>query len=451
MRNILEKVRQISTKAKIEITSLFLYFILQFPGRIGADANTAMGLMREGKSTSYWTELYFWFLKILTFDGTHISLVSFVGLACFIFALSFLTNQLWSISKVKSPIVYYILILSPIVGVYAMTVDHNLQATTGNLLAVGLLVKLVNEKSYSRADYVIFAIAVFLSAMSFIGLVGLAGFLVSLLLLKFPIKKLVVLGLAVIFFVSSSTFLPATPRSVGFKYTPFLMDIRCLVPNKNVEISMNDLEFLSTLGPLEIWKEPVSCIVADSTEFARPSVTPQNELELMKVWFRLARDNPRYILLAHVQRASVALPPGITASQPNAYETNLLLPFGTDTPRELRTWNGVVDDNRYQTEEIQKQPVILSYLHYAIILPTILLNNYSWFWGWGGLWLLVGTIVSLRRWGISGITFLLPIYSCHLLLFAMSPTPNPRYTFLATITGLTLLSVTKIRIGDQLK
>jgi hypothetical protein len=64
------------------------------------------------------------------------------------------------------------------------------------------------------------------------------------------------------------------------------MDIRCLVPNPNVEISAQDLEFLATLGPLETWKDPVSCIVAESSEFVRASVTQDNQAEIIRIWLR---------------------------------------------------------------------------------------------------------------------------------------------------------------------
>lgn len=451
MLSMVNKVKNLSTKNKIELLSLTLYFLLQFPGRIGADANTAMALMRNGSSTSNWTEIYFWFLKVLTFNGHYIALVSFFGLAVFIFSLHYLSNQLWKISTVKSPVIYYILMLSPLVGVYGMTVDHNLQATTGNIFLIGLIIKFYDKKMFNNKDYLIAIFAIFLSAMSFIGVAGLLGFFVSLLLVRFPLRKFLSLVLISVFFVLGTTLLPAEPRSLGFKYTPMLMDIRCLVPNPNVEISSSDLDFLATLGPIETWKDPVSCIVAESSEFVRASVTPENQSEIIGVWLRLVRDNPRYVLLAHVQRASVALPPGISVPQPNGYETNLVLPFGSNTPRWLHTFDGVLDDSRYQTEKIQKQPTILAYLQYVVIFPTILLNNFSWFWGWGGLWLLVGSVVVIRRWGLMGLRFLLPVFMTHAFFFVMSPTPNPRYTYLAITTGLLMLSVTKIKIGDQLK
>ena len=448
---VYQSVKKLSTKSKIEILSLVLYFVLQFPGRIGADANTAMALMRGGSSTSNWTELYFWFLKILTFNGHYIALVSFIGFAFFVFSLHFLTDQLWNICSRRSPILYYIFMLSPIAGVYGMTVDHNLQATTGNIFLIGLLVKHYDQKRFTVGDYKLIVFAVLLSAMSFIGVAGLLGFFIGLLIARFPIRNLLGLFLVSVFVILGSTWLPAAPRSLGFKFTPFLMDIRCLVPNPNVEISAQDLEFLATLGPLETWKDPVSCIVAESSEFVRASVTQDNQVDIIKIWLRLVRDNPRYILLAHVQRASVALPPGLSVPQPNGYETNLVLPLGSNTPRWLHTWDGVVDDSRYQTEDIQKQPAILSYLQYIVIFPSIVLNNFSWFWGWGGLWLLVASIVVMRRWGLRGMPFLMPIYVSHAFFFIMSPTPNPRYTYLAIVTGLVMLSVTKVKIGDQLE
>jgi len=161
------------------------------------------------------------------------------------------------------------------------------------------------------------------------------------------------------------------------------------------------------------------------------------------VWLRLFRDNPRYILLAHLQRSSVALPPGLSGPQPNAYETDLLLPLGTNTPRWLHVWDGVVDDSRYQTEEIQPQPAVLKYAQYLIIFPSIILNYNSHIWGWGGLWLLISSIILFRNWGRKGILLLVPVMVSHAFLFLMIPTPNSRYTYLSITLGLLLLSVRK--------
>ena len=185
----------------------------------------------------------------------------------------------------------------------------------------------------------------------------------------------------------------------------------------------------------------MSCVIPDSGEFARLTITQENEKLIREVWLRLFRDNPRFILLAHLQRSSVALPPGISGPQPNAYETDLLLPLGTNTPRWLHVWDGVVDDSRYQTGKIQPQPDFLKYAQYLIIFPSIVLNYNSYIWGWGGLWLLISSIILFRNWGRKGILLLVPVMVSHAFLFLMIPTPNPRYTYLSITLGLLLLSV----------
>lgn len=435
--------KSLSRITKFELLIFCFYFIVQFPGRVGADANTAMNLMRNDSSTANWTQIYFWFLKILTFNGTYIALASGLGYALFMFAVHFTVRSIWSSANYFSETTYLILLAIPIFGVYGMTLDHNLQANTGNLILLGILMKLLRRELLTKRLYILSFVAILLSTMSFIGTATAVGFVVVLVLTRQSLRLASFFAGLTVLIILFGNALPVEPRALGFKYTTVLQDIRCLVPNENVKISKEDLDFLATLGPLSIWKEPISCVTAESAEFVRLNVNESNEKSVQRVWLNLFRDNPRYILLAHLQRASVALPPGISLPQPNGYETDLLVPLGQNTPRWLHLWNGVVDDSRYQTEKIQSQPAILKYLQYGVIFPTIIMNNASYIWGWGGLWLLISAFIAIRHWGRKGLLPLLPIAIAHAFLFIMIPTPDPRYTLLATTMGFLMLTIRK--------
>ena len=59
--------------------ALFWYISL-FPGRIGSDPVQAINLMEKNQSTDWWSALYFWFLRVTTFNGQSIWLASLLSL-----------------------------------------------------------------------------------------------------------------------------------------------------------------------------------------------------------------------------------------------------------------------------------------------------------------------------------------------------------------------------------
>jgi hypothetical protein len=439
----------LSKIAKLEILSFLIYFLGLFPGKVGSDADKAMELMRNGESTANWTEVYFWFLKLLTFNGSYLALASGFGYACFLFSVHYLVRSIWKSANSFSAVTYSVVIFSPLIGVYGMTLDHNLQSTTGCLILTALVLQLLRKEELTSKTKILFFFALLLTSMSIIGIVTLAGFVLVLLITRQPLKLIASTGILATAIVLVGSSLPVTPRAVGFKYITALEDIRCLVSNENVKISESDLKILERFGPLSIWRDPVSCVIPDTGEFVRLKITPENENLIRGVWLRLFRDNPRYILVAHLQRSSVALPPGISGPQPNGYETDILLPLGANTPRWLHLWPGVIDDARFNAGDIQSQPQILKYLQYLIIFPSIVLNYNSHIWGWGGLWLLISGVILVRNWGRKGLIILVPVVTAHLFLFLMIPTPDPRYTYFSITLGLLLSGVRRKKLEHR--
>ena len=45
-----------------------LWYLAFFPGRLGADGSGAIRMLQQGISTKWWTAIYFWFLRITSFD-----------------------------------------------------------------------------------------------------------------------------------------------------------------------------------------------------------------------------------------------------------------------------------------------------------------------------------------------------------------------------------------------
>jgi len=433
------EIISIFEKIKIEIFAALFYFFVQYPGRVGADAQTAIGLIKDGKSTGNWTAQYFWTLKILTLGGKVVFLFGLIGLLTLLCSLRFLWNSLQESKISVSQKWYRVVICSPLVGVYGLTLDHNLQATTGNIFLLGILFKIRNSNVADKKIWLKILGAIFLSSFSFIGMAGTAGFLASTLFIK-ATKKIAAFGaLSFCVVVLINLIIPVTPQSPGFKYSPILEDIKCAMQNSNFSLSSTDQKFLFQLGSKEQWESKIGCSIPDNANFALVNVRSQDLSRLRHVWLDLLKADPKFVFMTHLQRASVALPPLISWPQPNAYELDLLKPLGEGSPRSLHKWDGVIEDSRYQGNVIQGQPKLIGYLQYLVIVPSIFINLFSVFWGWGGLWLLVIIIVFVRKFGRSALIFLSPFFFVHAFLFLMIPTPSPRYTYFSILAGILLL------------
>jgi hypothetical protein len=77
------------------------------------------------------------------------------------------------------------------------------------------------------------------------------------------------------------------------------------------------------------------------------------------------------------------------------------------------------------------------------LLGTFIVNQASWFWGWGGLWLWPIFIYLLfrlkERNALSLISLTYPILITHAVLIAVGPIPAPRYVMSTILVGNIIL------------
>ena len=115
--------------------ALFWYISL-FPGRIGSDPVQAINLMKNGESTDWWTALYFWFLRITTFNGQSIWLASLLSIIPLYFSLIYFLYS-FPEKKVRINRVAFFICLSPLFGNFAVNINHDVFFTSGIFLVLG--------------------------------------------------------------------------------------------------------------------------------------------------------------------------------------------------------------------------------------------------------------------------------------------------------------------------
>jgi len=425
--------------------SLFWYVSL-FPGRIGSDPVQSVILMRKGESTDWWTSVYFWFLKLSTFNGQSIWLASLLSLLAIYFSMIYLLYSFPENNK-KIEKIAFIICLSPLFGNFAVNINHDVFLSSGIFLLIGYSFRLY-FKSHRKIDKYVPFFAVFLLMNARTGYFIVLAFLIfQLLIIRTYIKIIGYLVTAMAVFVISSFGITKTP--VPMHFLPVLADLKCVAQHPEARISNDEWDYLETLAPKEKWLEPKTCSSMDIaiSEVRSKKLEYLNNVDFIKNYLSIASNNPAIVIEAHFQRGSIALPPPFFQGPENQVDRNINNPVGLNTNTALQL-GPVVLHPSIDDETLKIHNPILRTLESLALLPSFIINQASWFWGWGGLWLWPIYIYLIIKLGersvkrIFGVTY--PIIVTHFLLVAVGPIPTPRYVMatilLGNVTALFLIS-----------
>jgi hypothetical protein len=144
--NLLNKITLNNRFKVMELVIFAYWYISLFPGRLGFDGSEAIRIIQRGESTDWWTASFFWFLRILSFDGQSIFLASFATYAFLVFSLKYFVFSLPARLSILRR-TYLIMLATPIVSVFGLTVSHDAFQVAGTLILVGTLFRNAGEKS----------------------------------------------------------------------------------------------------------------------------------------------------------------------------------------------------------------------------------------------------------------------------------------------------------------
>jgi hypothetical protein len=166
-------------------------------------------------------------------------------------------------------------------------------------------------------------------------------------------------------------------------------------------------------------------------------------IEFSRNYFSIFLKNPAIVIQAHLQRSSMALPPPFFQGPQNQVDRNIDNPIGLNTNIALQLGPEVLHPSiDYSAFKINNS--FLKTMESIALFPTFIVNQASWFWGWGGFWLwpiFIYLIFIVKERNILKIVVLIyPILVTHLILIAIGPIPAPRYVFPTILVGnITLL------------
>jgi hypothetical protein len=151
--------------------------------------------------------------------------------------------------------------------------------------------------------------------------------------------------------------------------------------------------------------------------------------------------NPLIVIQAHIQKSLGALPPPFFPGPQNQVDQNIDNPVGYGVNTALQKGPELLHPSIDEPSVAIKVKFLLPLQAIAQAL-TFLVNQASWFWAWGGLWLwpiLFFYVSSLRLTRVSHLfVSLLPIFLLHAGNVVLGPGPLGRYYMSTILVGVSL-------------
>jgi hypothetical protein len=224
----------------------------------------------------------------------------------------------------------------------------------------------------------------------------------------------------------------------------FLADLKCVTQHPEAEITEFAWVQFEKIAPKEKWLMPLTCSSTDAQIYTLGVEDKELSFskDFLKAYLSTVSKNPAIVMQAHLQRSLGALPPPFFQGPENQVDRNIQNPVGLGTNTALQLGPELLHPSIDEPSVAHKIP-ILKPLEVIAQAPTFLINQASWFWGWGGLWLYPILIYYLYFLKIRRIRVLLltlfPTILLHGSYVVVGPGPLGRYYLSTIIAGLGLL------------
>lgn len=425
----------------LELFSIFFWYLAMFPGRVGFDTALVFRMMAEGRNTDWWTGTYFRILQVLTFNGTSVYLFSAVSILLLFASIKYICNVLIPNPKIRKR-VSALIFVTPFFGVFGMTVAHDVLQVSGILLIIGASLEIRNSHyKFSNRNFYILMLGMILNLCVKSGIIYSLSLVLILLFKKVYRHGFYLLCVTVLLSAISLIGIDTSWTNQG-KYVPLLADIKCVLQHPEARVDAEDWKYFASISTINAWKEPLTCSDISAIDKFLKTVSYSSidsDSSLTKHYLRIVQNNPAIVLMAHIQRSSNALPPPFFRWPENQVDLNYSNPIGKDTNIALQKGPELLHPS-VDYDPVRIGSKFLKPLNLIAQIPTFLINQASWFWGWGGLWLwpiLFFWVFKLRVFKILDLVFtLLPVITLHLTIFALGISPTGRHVMITILLGL---------------
>ena len=419
---------------KIGYAVLSFWYLAQFPGRLGFDYSESIRLIRKGLSTDWWTGEFYWFLKITSFNGRTIALTSLICLIVLTHALQLFTRALIQDRQLQKK-VFNVLSFSPIVGNFGVNVSHDIFLAAGIIILISLNINFNANSSASDNYFALLAKYIYPTSLlmtSQLGRLVIISLIFWLILKRFSTKILpLVLALVCLYSLTNFTVTRFDKSTV---LLPIIFDLKCVAQHPEADINKFEWSVLEKLAPKEEWEIQTSCTLGDTQIHAMPSFKLRPSVDLLETYISVTAKNPAIVIMAHIQRSRGALPPPFFQGPDNQVPLDASIPIGFGTNTALQSGTELLHPS-IDEPTVNNRIKYLKFLEPFAQIPIFLVNQASWFWGWGGLWLYPLFFVMYREFGRRCFKLLYPLLVLHLSLVAIGPGPFGRYVMATILLG----------------
>jgi hypothetical protein len=234
-------------------------------------------MLQRGESTEQWTPLFFWMLKLSTFNGRFIYLASALMAIGFLYSIYYFIHSIPLLEEKTKSRALFVFTLTPIYGFWSVTVSHDSTFTIGFVMAISIIMRVSAHSNRTVKPVSVFVGTIFLLT-SWLGYILILLFLLSLLILKQKHMALLCL-FAVLTAGLSSIGVNSTREDVVFR--PLLVDLKCVAQHPEAVITPGTWEQLLKISP----KAKIKEVIIETTDIPENFLNIPMDLEWVKFKF----------------------------------------------------------------------------------------------------------------------------------------------------------------------
>ena len=308
---MITKITNIDFKSSIMRNSLFLFlcWIIFFPGFYSGDSFAAVDMARTGNLTNSFTASWAIYVRIFSFFGHAIGLLTILGGLLLVFAMTQFAYLMFT--RKTAAISSFLMTITPMIWGMGLTLWHDIQMTAGLLLVTSFMVKIHRAESVSKTE--IGTQLILGSLLLSFRPNGLPTLLVFSVLFILVVRKKIALRslltaismTVIVTVIGSSLILGMSPINNYFAQEWMRNDISCFanLPQGAGFVERN----IPGIGSTETWSSEAAC-----TFLNRAKVTGEEKVLAQEfvpgAWVSLAKQDPLFILNTHLKRNAYLVP-----------------------------------------------------------------------------------------------------------------------------------------------
>ena len=288
---------------------LFLCWIIFFPGFYSGDSFAAVDMARTGNLTNSFTASWAIYVRIFSFFGHAIGLLTILGGLLLVFAMTQFAYMMFT--RKTAAISSFLMTLTPMIWGMGLTLWHDIQMTAGLLLVTAFMVKIHRAESVSRTEVATqLILGSLLLSFRPNGLPTLLVF--SILFILLNRKKIALHSLltaisttVIITVIGSSLILGMSPINNYFAQEWMRNDISCFanLPQGAGFVERN----IPGIGSTETWSSGAACTFLNNAKVTGEEKVLAQEF-VPGAWVTLAKQDPLFILNTHLKRNAYLVP-----------------------------------------------------------------------------------------------------------------------------------------------